>query len=110
MELDLNKAYEHYQSLVAQKRELESRIAMIERDHLDRYLVKKPADEPHDKQCQKIRYGDILGVACTCKINTVRMSQAIFDAGKAGDKIVRDSLGSFSRMEWERGSQYPLHK
>ena len=93
---------EDYRFMQQMIQNLRSRCSQIEQTHFNLYLEKKPADEPHDEGCQKTRYGDQPGIACTCEINDVRHRQAIERAAIANDQIVLASLGSIGQSMFRR--------
>lgn len=98
----IEQKYADYRKLVEIANEAKKAMEFMQRQHFALYEVHKPADEPHDETCQKheSRYGDIKGVACTCQSNVKRRRETILAAGKAGDKIVLESLGSLERTTW----------
>lgn len=68
---------------------------------LDRYIPARPADEPHQKRCQKARLGQKH--ACTCESNTNRWREGVYAAGRADDREVLKELGNMGQLYWYEG-------
>lgn len=88
---------QRYRALVYRRSQIEREIAELIAKRWALYFTPKPADEPHDENCQKheSRYGDHPGVACTCETNNIRRKQAVQAAGVANDEIIHATLGSW---------------
>jgi hypothetical protein len=110
MDTEQRTKIEEIRALEAQRRQIDERISAVQNDSFAKYTVERPADEPHDKGCQVTRYGD--GYCCTCESNGARRRQSIQAAGRAGDYVVLDSLGSMEQYTWHeaRKEADPTHK
>ena len=65
------------------------------------YLPARPADEPHDAQCQVTRWGG--EDPCTCKSNAMRRRQQVRNAARARDMAFRETLGSMEQRAFDDG-------
>lgn len=88
--------------LAKERQQLKEDIAAQEA-RFNSYTPDRPVHEPHDAQCQIVRFGP--KDACTCRSNMTRRRQQVINAGKAKDRAFRETLGSMESMIFDNAEK-----
>lgn len=110
MDISQRIKMDEIRALENKRHSIGQRIAVIQNDAFAKYRVERSADEPHDLGCQVTRHGEKR--CCTCKSNMHRRRLSIEAAGRAGDYVVLNMLGSTEQYTWHeaRKETDPMHK